>query len=114
MKTLLVGDRPSAKNTNPDVPFVGTQSHKRIMRILSLAGIVDAVLANAYDSAGLEKVLPTANKYVALGAKAEARLSKLKIPHLKLPHPSGRNRYWNIKGTEEQCAERLKNYVSSR
>jgi hypothetical protein len=32
MKTVFVGDKPSSKNLDKTIPFVGTPSHKTLMK----------------------------------------------------------------------------------
>ena len=84
------------------------------MRIMQAADIVGVVLVNAYNMDGEPQDIPKALKYVALGNNAADRLTELGIQHLKLPHPSGVNRYWNNEGAEEECARKLKEYVSQK
>lgn len=114
MTVVIVGDRPSEKNTDVSVAFVGTQSYERLLRIMTAAELVGITLVNAYDTDGLPQPIPQALKYVALGNNASDRLTELGIQHLKLPHPSGRNRHWNTEGAEEECARKLKEYVSNK
>lgn len=111
---VIVGDRPSDKNTDPNIAFVGTQSYERLMRILQSAEIVGFTLINAFDVDGNPLPIPDALKYVALGNNASDRLTELGRYHLKLPHPSGRNRYWNTEGAEEECARKLKDHVATK
>jgi uracil-DNA glycosylase len=108
---VIVGDRPSEKNTDPTIAFVGTTSYDRLLRIMNAAELVAITLVNAFDMDGNVQDIPKAMKYVALGNNASDRLTELGIEHLKLPHPSGRNRYWNDEGAEELAAQKLKEYV---
>lgn len=111
---VLVGDRPSSKNLDKSIAFVGTTSYKRLLRILQLAGLQEFVLCNAYDEAGNEHPIPAGGKYVALGKNAGKRLKSLGFSCLKLPHPSGRNRAWNNPDSEKQAAEQLKAYLEKK
>jgi hypothetical protein len=78
---------------------------------MNAAELIGITLVNAFDMDGNAQPIPQALKYVALGNNASDRLTELGIQHLKLPHPSGSNRYWNNEGAEEECAKKLKEYV---
>lgn len=114
MTVIIVGDRPSEKNTDPTIAFVGTQSYERLLRIMNAAELVGITLVNAFNMDGEPQAIPQGLKYVALGNNASERLTELGINHLKLPHPSGVNRHWNTEGAEEECARKLKEYVSQK
>lgn len=51
---------------------------------------------------------------IALGVKAGMVLDKLKIEHLKMPHPSGLNRKLNSPVYLADQLGRLKQYISAR
>lgn len=111
---VLVGDRPSSKNLDKSIAFVGTQSYKRLLRILQLAGLETFVLCNAYTEAGEPDHIPKGSKYVALGKNAAKRLKELSISCLELPHPSGKNRAWNAADSEAKVAQQLKSYLEEK
>ena len=103
MTVLFVGDEPSRKNTNPDVAFLGTKSHDRLMgwatKRLGLP-LYKISLTNSVSTIDWAKIgfhWGAGNPIVALGNKVEERLRKLGISCFSLPHPSGRNRKLNDK-----------------
>ena len=109
---VIVGYKPSSKNTDPNVAFVGTPSYTRLLRIMEKAGVDGVTLCNAYDANDQPLNIPKAIKYVALGTHAAARLDELGLQCLKLPHPSGRNRVWNEEGMEDKVAQQLKDFLA--
>jgi len=109
---IFVGDRPSKRNTDPKIAFAGTASEKRLFDWIIELDIFTYQAVNAYQLNGradidswihLRKHMLT--PIVALGNNAAKALDLLKIPHFKLPHPSGRNRKLNDKN---YIAEELK------
>jgi uracil-DNA glycosylase len=108
IKVAFIGDRPSTANSSPDIAFVGTKSHTRLLRWISEANVSNYELHNAYDVSGNELPLPKAEMYVALGAAASKRLAKANLLHLALPHPSGRNRLLNDSVQEQLAISTLK------
>lgn len=105
MKTItFVGDKPSKKNKSDNVPFVGTQSYKRLLtwiwhmniditRVKLMNRSRPTPIFLAYQMTGEDFFKNEVDKslYVALGNKAANFLNKYSIEHFKLPHPSGRN-----------------------
>ena len=122
---IFVGDKPSAKNLSPDVPFVGTQSGVKLdgwIEYLELSeGDYDVININTDEGFDIVQEAESrfiAYKFVILGNKAEATLKK----HFgmiyadsnwwfKLPHPSGLNRKLNdekfVKNELNKCKEWL-------
>lgn len=115
---IFVGDKPSAKNIDPDVPFVGTQSYKRLLEwIWNMdIDISDVFTVNATDNfyhwvgyygCGED------HTYIALGNNASNFLKSEGLEHFKLPHPSGLNRKLNdrkfIAGKLKECKQWLSN-----
>lgn len=110
---VLVGDKPSKKNIDPKVPFVGTKSYDTLLNWISKLNIdvTDVALANMEhiklenglwpflkrDKYSFDIDLEYGDKVVALGQNASKYLTKLNIKHFKLPHPSLRNRKLNDK-----------------
>jgi uracil-DNA glycosylase len=98
MKILFVGDCPSAKNISVEVAFVGTKSHKILLDWIEKLGCNHYEITNSHNEEQLTKIKNSgADKIIALGNLASARLDKLNLSHFKLPHPSGRNRLLNNK-----------------
>lgn len=117
LKLLLVGDKPSKKNTDPSVAFVGTRSHKTIENWLSqmveegaevvLVNRVDPKFAQLLIHASLQKY-----KIVALGVEAAQALVNHGITRFfRLPHPSGRNRKLNDKKYVAQVLAQCKQWI---
>lgn len=125
MMTFFVGDEPSKKNKNPEIPFVGTKSYKTLLSWIAdlEVNITDVVLTNrenikVHNSGAVEVELTTlyttiekGDTVIALGDKASKYLKKINIDHFKLPHPSGLNRKNNDKkwlsGELEKCRRYL-------
>ena len=95
---LFVGDKPSSKNTDPNVPFIGTPSHKVLMKWADTLGCSNFLLCNSfseYDKVCIRNSMEKANKVIALGLLASERLKKMGIHHHLMPHPSPLNRKLN-------------------
>jgi len=105
----FVGSNPSRKNDDKLTPFYGTRSH---LTLLSWIAYLDPGkykfinASNEFDDKGRVKLtgddyvrlyitLGKHKKVVALGQVASEALTKLKIKHFRLPHPSPRNRQLN-------------------
>ena len=103
----FVGDTPSAKNVDPNVPFVGTQSYKRLLEWIWMMD-VDISEVSLFNRGDLIPFRDT-TKVVALGNNASEWLGR--VPHFKLPHPSGRNRKLNdekyVRKVLQQCKKWL-------
>lgn len=111
MKVIFVGDSPSKKNLDPNIPFVGTKSHKTLLswtKIMSIAE-PDIILVNQdkldydYVNGNIEynaKIVTNLNDAVviALGNNAKSKLEELYLyDFFHMPHPSGLNRKLNDK-----------------
>lgn len=98
MKTILfVGDKPSYQNWRQDVAFIGTQSYQILMKWVNTMQTLDFRMINSNSAADISKILSHRGPIVALGNIASIRMTRLGVPHFKLPHPSGRNRMLNDK-----------------
>lgn len=117
MKSLIVfvGDKPSSKNIDPGIPFIGTPSHSNLMKWIDKMCVGEYFLVNSHSEADkmkicrLEKDSPT---WIALGNNASKVLSRFDIPHYKLPHPSPRNRLLNDKNYIDKELEKCNNYIN--
>lgn len=118
---VFVGDKPSVKNVDPDIPFVGTQSYKNLLNWIWEIDIdiSDTLTANAtenfyywvgYYGNGED---PHNHVYIALGNKAENFLKSEKLNYFKLPHPSPRNRKLNDKKFIKQELKKCKEWLTN-
>ncbi len=96
---LIVGDKPS-KRTHPNIPFKGAACEKRLYTWIKT--ITDKTprfinRVSPFFETAVYMALHAGMPIVALGTAASNALKRDKIPHFKLPHPSGRNRLLNNK-----------------
>lgn len=123
MVIVFVGDKPSAKNTDPKIPFIGTASGKRLRRWITMLaaelivkGIeVKFLTFNSHADEELENIRKHSEGnalIVTLGEQATKRVTrKLKLPVWKLGHPSPRNRQWNDHNKEVDEIKKLAYYI---
>jgi len=95
---IFVGDKPSKKNVDPDVAFVGTLSYKRLLEWIWIMNIdiSDVKMINIskmwkYEPYGASK------RVIALGKNAAKAIEYWAPNAFILPHPSGLNRKLNDK-----------------
>lgn len=104
---IFVGDKASAKNTDPMVAFVGTQSYKKLLewifkldisinniRICNSADLKQYRSGQIYveeNGSFHMDILLGEDKFIALGKNAEKAIKKLGLDCYYLPHPSGAN-----------------------
>jgi uracil-DNA glycosylase len=105
----FVGSNPSRKNDDKMTPFYGTRSLLTLLAWIAYLDVKEYAFINASNEfANDGKVKLTGDDYVrlymalnkekrvvALGKIASNALTKLKIKHTTLPHPSPRNRKLN-------------------
>ena len=125
---IFVGDKPSSKNTDPSIPFVGTQSYKRL---LDWIWRMDINITNVgiFNKDNLSTLSTSDHIFIALGNKAEEALKKhhtyrwdaennkevkFEAIYFKLPHPSPRNFKLNDKKYESDCLKKCKEWLKSR
>lgn len=100
---IFVGDKPSDKNFSPDIPFVGTQSYKRLLDWIFKMNldITEICMYNRQDSElsfwrSEQEKGHRAIRFVALGNEAAKQLVRDRVSEFfRLPHPSGLNRKLN-------------------
>ena len=125
---IFVGDKPSSKNIDPDIPFVGTQSYKKLLEWIGEMdiNIMDVKLTNQDQIKIVERNSETihpkiydrfmenaeTDKFIALGNIASGKLNKVGIEHFKLPHPSGLNRKINDKKYIKDQLKLCKEYIN--
>jgi uracil-DNA glycosylase len=108
---VFVGDKPSSKNINPDMPFVGTPSYKVLTSWTMEMGVMSCVLINSRPEDEATLKIFTNSKVVALGNNASKVLTRLGLEHHKLPHPSPRNRVLNDKAKVTQLLADCKKWI---
>ena len=87
----FIGDKASKKNTDKNVAFVGTRYH----------------LLQTND----DRIWSSFDVVIALGNEASKALTKENIPHLKIPHPSGKNYLLNDKKAVDKFLKQCKDYI---
>lgn len=127
---FLIGDTPSKKNYDPDIAFVGTTSYKRLLEwIYKLdIDISDVVMVNkdkvhkyspnryAYEhyvdhpECSVD-IIPEKDKIIALGKNASKYLTKLKLEHHAMDHPSGLNQKLNDKKYVKEMLQHCREYL---
>lgn len=129
-KILWLGLNPSSKNINPNVPFVGTRSNKRLSSwqnklleefkgiehiTLNISNKVTAKSENirTEDYLDIYSILATVKPdiIIGLGQKVGNRLKALNVAHFQVPHPSPRNRWYNKQSNETLTFKALKEVV---
>lgn len=128
MKIVFVGDRPSSKNTSPSVPFEGTQSGKVLKNwfdaLFLPSGYVGGyvvckshMVVNSHRIGDLLHIIElqeNKNVFISLGNTASKRLTKLGVPHFKLPHPSRLNRQLNDSRFINKKLQECKDWIQSK
>lgn len=123
---IFIGDKPSSKNLDPEIPFVGTKSYETLLNwIVKLElDITNVILANKehvnlYGN-GFHLVstkwmdldiINGEDKVIALGKEASKYLKKLNIEHFIMDHPSGLNRKLNDTKYVENKLKECKEYL---
>lgn len=109
---LFVGDKPSPKMKPGAKPFQGAACEKRLMKWIKTLTREEYAICNTTDEHFI-RWIQWMEPVIALGNNASKKLTDGKVPHFKLPHPSGRNRQLNDKEFIElrlsECKEWLNN-----
>ena len=121
---IFVGEKPSSKNKNKDVAFVGTPSYKRLLSWIYECNIslnnvfvfnMDQVTVRFNYVVCSDKdttvELIDEDVVVALGDTVGKYLTARGIKHIQIPHPSPRNRLWNDPKNEKEVIKKLKKEI---
>ena len=114
MMIVFVGDKPSTKNTDLNVPFIGTQSHKTLLKWIEYLGINEYILFNSHTEQELIEFESFCKHntclVVALGNNAARAMKRyaLDLLFFTLPHPSPRNLILNDSKFVTRELDRLK------
>lgn len=126
---IFIGDKPSKQNKDPKTAFVGTKSYKRLLNwIYKLdLSINEVMICNKSDIINVTEdyfyvstpqmdteLFKDVDKVVALGCNVSKFLSKLKIEHFKMDHPSGLNRKLNDKEYESNMIKKCKVFIHGK
>jgi hypothetical protein len=112
LKVVFVGDRPKARNKRA---FQDAGCAEKLHRWAQEIGAQEVHMTNQVLKRmprEVRKLMAAEFKVVALGKSAEKALSKLKVPHYPMPHPSGRNRLLNDTEYEAFCVDDCKRWLS--
>jgi len=126
MLVAFVGSNPSECNPDPNIAFVGTRSYSvlskwldRLLRkedtavFFNVSNVITKrkLRVREYQLDILQQNLRPFKRVVALGETAADALTKLKISHFPLPHPSPRNRVLNNKKALAQSLGLCKTWI---
>lgn len=111
MKVLVLGDKPSRLNTNPNVAFVGSKSYKILLEWLDYV-LPQQSIYRLHNRVDKNLDLFDFNVRIALGNEASKFLEKHNLKHFKLPHPSPRNRQLNDKAFIKQKLDECKTFLA--
>lgn len=126
MRLVLVGSNPSRASEGQQAFCKSTKSRRTIdswfdgMAIeLIFENVVDYTTENnrplkvseiRQAIPRLKSLLADEKKVLALGSAAAKALDMAGIPHLKVPHPSGLNRFWNDPKSAQTMVETIRSY----
>ena len=110
----FIGDKPSKRNIDPRVAFVGTSSYKTLLNWIHQMNLsINDIMvynSNAFVNEIQEKITEN-DQIVALGREASTILTQHNIPHHHIPHPSGLNRKLNDNKKINKFLQECKEYV---
>jgi nicotinic acid phosphoribosyltransferase len=112
---LFVGDKPSSKNKDVNVAFVGTRSYATLTEWSIEVGLnYHAKMINRTDPS-FKDVVWLASKYgfpiIAFGKEATKALSGLNVDFYEMPHPSGKNFKLNDKQFLKEKLKGMRTYL---
>lgn len=118
MRVVFVGDKPSSLNLSQDVAFIGTPSFRNLCAWIQRMKVTNYAMVNSYNHPDEVEICRFLNYgdslFVALGNNASKVLSRMEIPHFKLPHPSPKNRMLNNKKLIDIQLLRCQNYIEEQ
>lgn len=104
-KIIIVGLAPGSSRFNEDT----SPTRKRVRKWLGNANY-DWTNKSDDDIEHIKKY----EKIIALGNVASEWLKKNEVDHLKIPHPSGLNRFWNESGSESWAINNIRSYLQKQ
>ena len=111
----FIGDKPSKKNTDKNVAFVGTRSYKTLLDWIYRMNLsINSICLFNYErfiETDEQRTWSSFDVVIALGNEASKALTKENIPHLKIPHPSGKNYLLYDKKTVDKFLKQCKDYI---
>ena len=111
----FIGDKPSKKNTDKNVAFVGTRSYKTLLDWIYRMNLsINSICLFNYARFVETQEQRTNHSFdvvIALGNEAAKALTKENIPHLKIPQPSGKNYLLNDKKTVDKFLKQCRDYI---
>ena len=118
-RVLIVGINPSGSD-----PTRVSQSIKRLCKWTESLGLTFFSFVNCISRPGpyresdvdyemLQECVKGYKKVIALGNFPSMALSKIKVEHFMLPHPSGLNRKLNDKSYETKILEECREYIEA-
>lgn len=108
---LVVGDAPRY-DLGTSKPFDKAKCKKRLDLWLRSMSVDDYILCNRVDIDFNNRASWHFGPVIALGNEASRALSKIKVDHYKLPHPSGLNRLLNDKDYIVTKLTECKKYIN--
>lgn len=103
-----MGDKPSEKNIDPDIAFVGANSFNRLVEWINYLKpdyYICLNSENANDIFKIARLVEDGFKVIALGNNSAKRLEHYGYTFFKLPHPSGLNRQINDRKAIEHALD---------
>lgn len=126
MRIAIVGSNPSKFNTDPNIPFVGTRSHSRLVRWINyIASETELSSSNffllnisnrvsekdvKYTNEEMKNIIYDLYDYdmvITLGNSTKKALIKGGVFQFNIPHPSFKNRKLNNPLVEKELLDEL-------
>lgn len=112
MKILILGSNPSAKPPRKESTLTRVERWAKILGVeYEFANVIEHhVKKESVNDVSFIRILHLTMKYdkiLTLGKFSDSVLTKMKIEHYALPHPSPRNRQFNDPTFEEKTLQKL-------